>query len=270
MMNESLQSDGQPRTQRAFGRLWDRIRSHGPWWVLSYWVPYHLRWRWREWRLGISTTEPVSRFRLGSNPECVGYEPVQYDCFEQAMRSLNPTGDDVFLDVGCGRGRALVLAGLHPFGKIIGVERSPELCESARGNVRRAQRLLQCSSVEVVNQDATEFEVPATVSVVFLFNPFTGSVLKSVLGQIRKSLSQQPRPLRLLYLYPAQQENPLGECDWLIPIRTLPTGLWEKMRFTEYRVHDLLSNPNRTRILMGLDFASFLENPDLTFAGKSP
>ena len=130
------------------------------------WAWSHVASRYREWSLNIETEAWVEVEELGYESESHGYEPITYARLDSVMQSIEVKPDeDVFLDYGCGKGRALVLAGLQPFRRIIGVEMSPELSGIARDNIERARNKLICREYEVVTTDASRYEVPADVSV---------------------------------------------------------------------------------------------------------
>jgi 2-polyprenyl-3-methyl-5-hydroxy-6-metoxy-1,4-benzoquinol methylase len=45
-----------------------------------------------------------------------------------------------FIDIGCGKGRVLLMAAEHGFRKIIGIDFAADLCLTARGNVEQYRR----------------------------------------------------------------------------------------------------------------------------------
>lgn len=199
------------------------------------WCWYQFSWRYLEWRLGINTGEFSQKIVLGDDGECNGYEPIDFKCFDNAMDYLKVRpGKDVFLDYGCGKGRAVVLAATYPFQRVIGIERSPQLCTIAKEQVRKAKRKLKSQRVEIVNGDATTYEVPQDVTKVFLFNSFTGNVLSDTLNRIRDSLVKFPRNFKIVYIFPKNDRNMLAECKWLREECILPTGFWTHVKSIVY------------------------------------
>jgi SAM-dependent methyltransferase len=188
-----------------------------------------------EWRLGIRTTGYIPSCELTDDEQCIGYQPISYGCLDSAFRYVRPTRGDVFLDYGCGKGRAVVVAARHPFRRVIGVEQSEALSTLARENIAHARRKLRCPEVAVVTSDATQFVVPPAVNVVLFFNPFVGEVLAQVQARLRSSLEESPRALTILYLYPTDRADEFAPCDWLRADSDLPTGLWRDVRFVAYR-----------------------------------
>jgi SAM-dependent methyltransferase len=102
-----------------------------------------------------------------------------------------------FVDLGCGKGRALLVAAGFPFRGILGVELAPALCEVARANI--AMKPEWASRITVINEDAAKVTYPETPLVVFLFSPFFAPVLRRVLANLERQLRRAPRETYLLY-----------------------------------------------------------------------
>lgn len=163
-----------------------------------------------ERRLALDTAGRLALAEVGA--EAAGrenYSPASWPTLRRALRGDEVTPDDVFLDLGAGKGRMLVLAARHPFRRVVGVEVSPALSDVARTNVRRAAPLLRCERVEVVTADAAFYTVPDDVTVVHLFNPFTGEVFAAALARLLESLARSPRTIRLIYTNPRPREHAL-------------------------------------------------------------
>lgn len=114
--------------------------------------------------------------------------------FAEAMAALDiDFSHFTFIDLGSGKGRALMLAREYGFRKLIGVEFSAELAEIARSN-----------GVETICADATQYELPNEPTLLFLYNPFGRETMEKVAGRVRASLDAHPRDLTVLYLNPFQ------------------------------------------------------------------
>ena len=106
-----------------------------------------------------------------------------------------------FVDLGCGKGRVLLIASEYPFQKVLGVEISPALTAIARRNIELYQPASRrCRDVEVRNADATAFDFPHTPLLVHLYHPFEPSITQAVLRQMEKSLDAWPRQVAIAYL----------------------------------------------------------------------
>jgi len=109
-----------------------------------------------------------------------------------------------FLDLGSGKGRALLLASRFPFRRIVGVELSPQLNAIAAANIARFRATWQqCRNLEAHNGDATTIDYPAGPLVLYLYNPFLAPVLKRCLRNLMRSLTLEPREIHLIYINPA-------------------------------------------------------------------
>jgi SAM-dependent methyltransferase len=158
---------------------------------------------------GTDTVRTVTVADLGATgadvPALWRYWPVSRDCFHAVMRDVDvPFDRTVFVDLGSGKGRALLLAAEYAFPRIIGVELSPSLHEIAGDNVQRFQQATRSTAVfELVCMDARDWQPPATETLIYLFQPFPADVMRSVLAHLVAGLGAEPaRTIHLAYLHP--------------------------------------------------------------------
>jgi hypothetical protein len=180
--------------------------------------------RYHEAHLGIHTAGPVKTAAVAQRPGlCKPYAPIPYRSFFAVMREvpIRP-GEDVFLDYGAGRGRAMVLAARLPFRRVFGVEIEPDLVETARQNIRRASHRLRCRDVQVVAADAAEFGCPNDATVLHFFDPFAGAILEQVIENVRTSLRRAPRRLTVLFADPNHFAPLAAASGWLIERKQVP------------------------------------------------
>lgn len=140
------------------------------------------------------------------NPEYVHYQPSSWRHLDRALEGCEVGPGDVFLDLGCGKGRIVYLAAQRPFDRVVGVEIAPELLAVAQRNVDRNSARLACD-VELVAADVVEYAVPDDVTYVYLYNPFVGDVFRAALGGLIASLDRRPRPMTLIYANPTMAEE---------------------------------------------------------------
>jgi SAM-dependent methyltransferase len=134
----------------------------------------------------------------------VRYQTAIVDVFLEILSSLAiPYNDFVFIDLGSGKGRALLLASQFPFKEIIGVELSPRLHHIASQNIQiYNDAARQSRRIRSVCGDAASFEIPTEPLYFYLFNPFDESVLRAVLMNIECSFQNDPRKIYISYLKP--------------------------------------------------------------------
>jgi SAM-dependent methyltransferase len=139
---------------------------------------------------------------------CVAYEattPAAFACIVGELLELLPRSASryTFVDIGCGKGRVVLMASEIPFRAVVGVEASAELVRISRQNLivfPRERR--RCGNVRVEESDVSAYELPAGPLVLFLFNPFDARVMAKFLVRVRRSLERGPRDLWMLYLNP--------------------------------------------------------------------
>jgi SAM-dependent methyltransferase len=138
------------------------------------------------------------------------YQPTVEEEFAAIMQHLTSVDFETFtfIDLGSGKGRALLLAAMYPFAHIVGVEVQPELDAIARDNIERFQESgQQCRSIESVCGDAREYSFPLTNIVLYLFNPFPDYVLREVLTNLVTSARRSPRSILVLYNAPFEKQE---------------------------------------------------------------
>src|SRR5437762_2622510 len=69
------------------------------------------------------------------------YGAVRASAFNEIMEATSSWHEKQwFIDIGSGKGRALLLAALRPFQKIIGIEIKYDFCKIAKENIQKAEK----------------------------------------------------------------------------------------------------------------------------------
>jgi hypothetical protein len=93
-----------------------------------------------------------------------------------------------FVDLGSGKGAALLYASDYPFAKIIGVEFAPSLHAVALRNLERFHSKTQkCTDLTAIFQDAATYEFPAGPLILFFNIPFGVPIWKAVAQNFRRA-----------------------------------------------------------------------------------
>lgn len=186
--------------------------------------------------LGVSTNGIVQLPELGIDASAGNeYGPTSYSALYTILSrcSVRP-GEDVFLDVGCGKGRALIVAGYYPFRRIIGIDLSTELDSVAQENLHRLRKKLRCTNISTFICDATLYDVPHDITIIYFNYSFDGDIFIRFLSKVRQSLVQCPRRLRLICNIPIIRktsiETILGGCEWIIKSDELIMSPWAPAR----------------------------------------
>jgi hypothetical protein len=122
------------------------------------------------------------------------------------LDSLQLPPNSVFVDFGSGKGKAMLVASEFPFGRVVGVEFSRELCAQAHLNLRRYVGERYGERLFVFECDAAQYEFRDDENVLYFYNPFKGQVIERVLIQLQESLVRSPRNVWVLYMAPLHCE----------------------------------------------------------------
>lgn len=137
----------------------------------------------------------------------VSYAGCQPSVLRAALALLPPAGDFTFLDLGCGKGRALLVASERPFKDVVGVELSVPLAKIARSNATRVARAHpQRTAIRVATGDASDFPLPDGDLVIFLYNPFGPELVARVAAQVEAALRVGGRRIFVVYCTPVAPE----------------------------------------------------------------
>lgn len=185
---------------------------------IKYFFYVAINWNWKiaavtikeelagEKKYGINTTGEDELKKLkkkGKNfAHATIYMPVSYHIIEKAIEKIPSANKNHFIDIGCGKGRALVVAAHYGFKKITGIEWAEKLSNEANKNLHLTKTNFPSIVTEIINGDAAIYEIPADADCIFLFNPFDDFIMKKVVANIFKSLKENPRTLHVIYANP--------------------------------------------------------------------
>jgi hypothetical protein len=119
----------------------------------------------------------------------------------------HPIRNYTFVDIGAGKGRAMLVASQFAFHQVVGVELNPALADIAQANVdlwvhahTTDSTAAPIAPIRLFEQDALEYDFPSTPTLVFLYNPFEHPVLRGLLRRIETQFARRPGTLDLLYV----------------------------------------------------------------------
>lgn len=112
-----------------------------------------------------------------------------------------------FVDIGAGKGRAILVASELPFRQVIGIELNPEMADIAQRNVDHwvathdADPTAKAhASVRLVEQDALAYDFPRTPCLAFMFHPFEAPLMRKLLARMESQFAKRPGELDVLYV----------------------------------------------------------------------
>jgi SAM-dependent methyltransferase len=140
-----------------------------------------------------------------------GYSAIAPSVFREALARWRGTLPGAarrlpaytFVDVGAGKGRALLLAAEAPFRKVVGVELNDELARIARRNVARSSGAARPrAKIRVMHADALDFRWPRTPLLVYLYNPFACELVEQLAARLAAAAASASGLADLLYVNP--------------------------------------------------------------------
>lgn len=161
-----------------------------------------------EYRLGIHSRGAL---HSAAGSDSVPYSTSSYRTIMGILHNLSLKSSDVFVDIGCGKGRVLCCASRFRIREVVGIEADESLCATAQRNAEKARG--KKSPIRIINAAAQEFDYRAG-TVYYLFHPFGAATLNQVLARIEQSLQLHPREIRIVYLNPAA-DFLLRKNNWL-------------------------------------------------------
>ena len=161
--------------------------------------------------LGIETSQRVQRFALATGSPndafSVGYGGAAPSIIRKCLDLIGIDTATDFVDLGCGKGRALIVAAEHPFRNLIGIELSAYLCSIARRNIAKLRpRALVADRIVVLQGDASHPALPEAPSVVlFFYNSFRRPLVQTLLTHLESEIAKAPdRKVWFIHYNPVQ------------------------------------------------------------------
>ena len=127
------------------------------------------------------------------------YKPTRARYFRSFMKHVAVPTNGEFVDVGCGKGRVMMLAAEQGFDRVVGLDISENLCEIAENNIERFRaRYRTAAPMTVVCGNMLHYSLHHEETVFFLYSPFERDLTQQFLNKVRESLRQNPRSLLLV------------------------------------------------------------------------
>lgn len=111
--------------------------------------------------------------------------------------------DYTFVDLGCGKGRVVMLASELPFAASLGVELNPTLAAIAEANLALWSKYPHaCSNLEIIQSDVLNLAYPVGATLLYLFNPFDEQIVRGLAERIADLVPHRIAPIDILYTRP--------------------------------------------------------------------
>jgi SAM-dependent methyltransferase len=117
-----------------------------------------------------------------------------------ALAALGNIEDYTLVDLGCGKGRAVIVGSEFPFRAIIGVELSTKLASTAKKNAAIvAHGYPSRPAITIHEANVTDFQLPDGKLVMFLYHAFGRELLAQLLTKLASALRSQGTHLFFVY-----------------------------------------------------------------------
>lgn len=152
-----------------------------------------------EKKFGIKT----SVIKRSASKEFFNYQGAGYNVLLRIFSEISETtkGFD-FVDIGCGKGRAVFVAEYCGYDQLTGIELDEELIKDASRNTELYVFKRKESSINFIHVNALEYEYKNKPTIYFLFNPFNEEIMKKVLNRIVALSSSETWFVYMNPLYP--------------------------------------------------------------------
>jgi SAM-dependent methyltransferase len=145
----------------------------------------------------VLNTTSFKASRLG---DATQYGPVSGWGFRRFLKRVALPRHLHFADLGCGLGRACILAADYGFEKVTGVDLAAEFCEQARANVKSCRPPSgRLTPIEILQMDAIDYCDQTDADVFFMFRPFSADFMNRILDKLRLRAVGQKRDLTIIY-----------------------------------------------------------------------
>ncbi|MCX7916211.1 MAG: hypothetical protein N3A53_07915 [Verrucomicrobiae bacterium] len=136
---------------------------------------------------GLLRTEPLPHETFVRSDEMVHLEPTPARALLELVDRVPMGVDDLFYDLGSGLGEVVILVHLLTGVRARGIEIQPTFCEYAR----RCAAQFDLTGVEFIHADARELTYEDG-TVFYLFTPFIGTTLRTVLNRLQHVAALHP------------------------------------------------------------------------------
>ena len=121
------------------------------------------------------------------------------------LKDLFLTSSDNVLDIGCGKGSAILRMAKFKFNNVDGIEIAKQNAEVARANFEK----LRVDNVRIFNIDATLFNGYDNYNYFYMYNPFPEVVMQLVISRLLSQISEGKK-ITIIYNNPVCHKTIIG------------------------------------------------------------
>ncbi|MGO9876442.1 MAG: class I SAM-dependent methyltransferase [Acidimicrobiia bacterium] len=160
--------------------------------------------------MGIDAGGFVDPTTMNIDPALAGkinfYLASQPSIVQRSIERIPDPADSTFLDIGCGKGRPMMVASQFPFARIVGWELSADLAAVAIANFSNALGADGSARFDVVVGNAVEMRFPAGRLVVFVYHAMGCELLQQLVHNLERALESDVEHVYFVYYNPVCAE----------------------------------------------------------------
>ena len=142
----------------------------------------------------------TTTFEVARLADATQYGPVNAWGFRKLLARLDLPRDAHFVDLGCGLGRACIIAAEYGFEKVTGVDLAAEFCEQATQNISDCQPPSgTLTPITILHMDAVDYCDSTDGDVIFMYRPFSGAFLTQVLNKLVARARSRRKTITVIY-----------------------------------------------------------------------
>jgi SAM-dependent methyltransferase len=152
--------------------------------------------------------EKIRKIHDSINNDAHENMPSSYYDIKQVLKQIPmPLHEISMLDIGCGSGRVVAFGMLCKLKAIYGVDLEDDAIKIADENCKLLFNKGYKVPYKVTTADATIFQIPDGVNVLYIFNPFGATTMQRCIENIVKYGEKTTEPLYILYRLAAFREQ---------------------------------------------------------------
>jgi len=145
----------------------------------------------------------IKHERGSTKKEYRGYAPTPIRILKLTLERININENDIFIDIGSGKGRVIIFAALYNFRKVIGLELIKEFHEDAKLNIERFKLSENIrDKIELVNDDVCNYVINDDTTIFYFANPFSIQIYSKVFDKIYNSYINNKRLIKIIIYRP--------------------------------------------------------------------
>jgi SAM-dependent methyltransferase len=154
-----------------------------------------------------------------------GYGPINEDFFREIIDAIPiDVSQYTFVDVGAGKGNALILAGEYNFKHSIGIELSEELINVGKLNIEQSMKITNRKiPPEWIQKDFLTWQIPVMNSLFFFNNPLPHLIALEAVQRIEETVAKTNVDIIVAYRKaPGIVDVFLSKSPYFRPLRLAP------------------------------------------------